>query len=235
MRLLNETPDGLDMDVTISDYSLIASPYQSYQKIVIQGCGSNAREGAPGVSLRGQLIELPEGSELAVSYQSLDKITLRNVLLAPAPGAIVEEDRTGSKQLSELYRIDEAAYTANAFYPGKLAAADFTGYLRDKHIANIILYPVQYNPVARTLEIHTRYTVHLRFISIEKDAGKNQLTDYRQRAYWKTRSRTLLALFIKKCCSITKQKTATFHNNQIYNYRVLFAHRHYRQKTAPLR
>ena len=166
------------MDVTISNYSLIASPYQSYQKIVIQGCGSNAREGAPGVSLRGQLIELPEGSEVAVSYQSVDKITLRNVLLAPAPGAIVEEDTAGSKQLSEQYRIDEAAYTTDAFYPGKLAAADFTGYLRDKHIANIILYPVQYNPVARTLEIHTRYTVHLRFISKEKDAGKNQLTDY---------------------------------------------------------
>ena len=179
VRLLNETPDGLDMDVTISNYSLIASPYQSYQKIVIQGCGSNAREGAPGVSLRGQLIELPEGSELAVSYQSLDRITLRNVLLAPAPYAIVEEDKAGSKQLSEQYRIDEAAYTADALYPGKLAVADFTGYLRDKHIANIILYPVQYNPVARTLEIHTRYKVHLRFIGIEKDAGKNQLTAYK--------------------------------------------------------
>ena len=115
VRLLNETPDGLDMDVTISNYSLIASPYQSYQKIIIQGCGSNAQEGAPGVSLRGQLIELPEGSELAVSYQSLDKITLRNVLLAPAPGAIVEEDKAGSKQLSELYRIDEAAYTQMPF------------------------------------------------------------------------------------------------------------------------
>ena len=81
VRLLNETPDGLDMDVTISNYSLIASPYQSYQKIVIQGCGSNAREGAPGVSLRGQLIELPEGSELAVSYQSLFYIAIKVTLI----------------------------------------------------------------------------------------------------------------------------------------------------------
>jgi hypothetical protein len=39
IRLLQETAEGLDIEITIPNYSLTASPYQAYKKVVIPGCG----------------------------------------------------------------------------------------------------------------------------------------------------------------------------------------------------
>ncbi len=178
MRLVHETPLSLDIEVTISGYSLQASTVPGYQKITIQGCGITAQEGAPGVALRGQLIELPEGSDVAVSYESIEKTTLRNILLAPAPAAIVTEDVNGVKKIKEQYRIDEAVYATDAVYPGKLAAADFTGYLRDRYVAHITCYPVQYNPVTKTVELYKKFKIHLQFTSSISDENKISVTRY---------------------------------------------------------
>jgi len=178
MRLLHETAEDMDMEITLGDYSLTASQYKNYKKVVIPGCSLKNTSGAPGVLLRGQFIEIPEGRGINVSYQSIDKITLRNVLLAPTPYRIIEQDGSGSKKISEHYRIDEAVYSTDGFYPGALAAADFTGYLRDKHIANIIVYPIQYNPVSKILELHKKFRIHVQFTNTEQNDQKTTLTTF---------------------------------------------------------
>jgi hypothetical protein len=174
LRLVQETADGLDVEITLPDYSLTASQYKNYKKMIIPGCGLTNKPGAPGVLVRGQFIEIPNGRGISVSYRSIEKINLRNVLLAPVPCRTIKQD--GS--VIEQYRIDEAMYSTDSFYPGVLAAADFTGFLRDKHIANIIVYPIQYNPVSKTLELHNKIQVHVQFTNTEQNDKKTSLKSF---------------------------------------------------------
>ena len=45
----------------------------------------------------------------------------------------------------------------------ELATIEYTGYLRDKRIARLLCYPVQYNPVTNTLLVHKKYRVEIAF------------------------------------------------------------------------
>lgn len=178
LRVVQETSDALDIEISILNYSFIKSPYQGYKKIVISGCSLIKKSGAPGTLLRGQLLEIPEDKTVQISYQTIEKITLSNVLLAPVPHRIIEKDDTRSEKVIEEYRIDTAIYSTDNFYPGTIAAVDFTGYLRDKPIANILVYPVQYNPVSKKLELHKKIKIHVSFTDVIFKNTKTALNSF---------------------------------------------------------
>ena len=67
-----------------------------------------------------------------------------------APGAV-----------SEVFAFDTDRYTTDAFYPPTLAALGEVGYLRDQAVAQVLLYPVQYNPARSELRIYHRLRVEL--------------------------------------------------------------------------
>lgn len=169
VEVVQNNEEGILLEVSTIQYAITPAPIEAYQTLVIKGYGIYDVSGSPGVVVRGQLIEIPEGSEIEVSTASLEKIELRDFLLAPVPYRELVEDDSGEKKIKEEYRIDAEIYSNNAFFPGELASIAFTGYMRDKAIANVRLYPVQYNPAAKTLEIHTKFRVHIKYV--KKDTG----------------------------------------------------------------
>ena len=113
--------------------------------------------------MTGQLIEIPEGCDIKVSSYPVETVKYPAFLLGPAPYPIVVEDAQGNETITEQYLPDFDSYAKNAYYPHKLATIEYTGYLRDKRIARLLCYPVQYNPVTKTLLVHKKYRVELSF------------------------------------------------------------------------
>ena len=179
MRVVQEDEAGLVIEVTTLKYSIKTAPIDGYQMLSIEGCGINDVSGAPGVAITGQLIEIPEGARIELALEQVEKSELHNFLLAPSPYREVTENDAGEKSVREEYKIDPRVYATDTFFPGKLASVDFTGYMRDKSVASLKLYPVQYNPVAKTLEIHKKFRVHVKYIKTKADDVKTLITQNR--------------------------------------------------------
>lgn len=162
--VVQDNEEGIVLEVSAAQYAVKPAPIEAYQTLIIEGYGIYDVNGSPGIVVRGQLVEIPEGSDIELSVESLEKIDLHDFLLAPVPYRELVEDDSGAKKIKEHYRIDTELYAANAFFPGQLASVAFTGYMRDRAIANIRVYPAQYNPVAKTLEIHTKFRVHIKYV-----------------------------------------------------------------------
>ena len=172
---IRDTGKEMVLEFTMPSYAIVASPLQRYQGVSIEGCSIIAQPGAPGVAVKGQLIDVPEGYNMEVTAQPLEKIELHNVLLAPSAQRTVEEDETGNKTIRDEYRPDAEIYGADALFPGQLAKGEVVGYLRDRLVASVIFYPVQYNPVTGLLVLHKRYRVSIRFTAGEGSDGKTAI------------------------------------------------------------
>ena len=179
MRVVQEDEAGIIIEATTLNYSVKPAPINGYQMLSIEGCGTNDVSGAPGVAMTGQLIEIPEGSKIELALEQVEKSELHNFLLAPSPYRKVTENDTGEKSVREEYKIDPRIYATDTFFPGKLASVEFTGYMRDKSVASIKLNPVQYNPVAKTLEIHKKFRVHVKYIKTKAEDVKTSITQNR--------------------------------------------------------
>jgi hypothetical protein len=177
VTVLKNTSEEIVLELCVPEYVLSPAPTIPYQGIVIKGCGTMGTAGAPAVAVKGELIEIPEGCTLEVSARSLEKIALGNVLLSPAPRRAVKEDEHGAQTVREEYRADADQYGTDAFFPGKLAEAGFTGYLRDKHVVNVMFYPVQYNPVSRQVELHKKIHVFLKMRPAAAADGKTAVME----------------------------------------------------------
>jgi hypothetical protein len=163
IKVLSENEDGIIFETSINNYEINPSPLGSYKFVNIKGCGIISQEGAPGVANSGQLIEIPEGCTLEIFTEPVEQTILGGFLLAPVAQKIVIEDEEGNKTIDYRYAIDTALYASNEYFPRSLVKVDYTGYLRDKSVARLLLYPIQYNPTTKKLLIHTRLRVQIIF------------------------------------------------------------------------
>ncbi len=82
---------------------------------------------------------------------------LYNIDVAPSKGHFTRDIDPASVP----YLFDEALYRTDAFYPGQLAALGQPYIMRDYRGAVINTYPLQYNPVTRTLRVYTSMVVEV--------------------------------------------------------------------------
>ncbi|MCX5904566.1 MAG: C25 family cysteine peptidase [Proteobacteria bacterium] len=164
---IQDTGKEMVLEFSMPSYAIVASPLQRYQDLSIEGCSIIAQPGAPGVAVKGQLIDIPEGYNIEVTAQPLEKIET------------VEEGESGTKNIRDEYRADAGIYGADALFPGQLAKGEVAGYLRDRRVASVIFYPVQYNPVTRLLVLHKRYRVSIRFTLAAGSNGKTASVEQR--------------------------------------------------------
>ncbi len=165
---------------TAANLNITPSQYLPYQNISIPGYSAINQGGSPAVLQAGQLLEIPEGYDIEVSSYPIDTVEYHDFLLGPAPYKVVVEDELGNKSVTEQYLPDFDSYSKNAYFPSELAKVEFTGYMRDKHIARVLFSPVQYNPVSKTLVVHTRYRVHITFQFAASETLKTPLTSSNQ-------------------------------------------------------
>ena len=123
--------------------------------------GFTAMVGAPKLPAIHEFIEIPAGSEVEVfmtggvyrDYPLKDFGILKQI--APVQESLPKIEGAWE---NAVFRMDEALYAQNAFYPESAFSTGEPGYMRNHRVLSLTAYPILYNPALRTIRCYTEMT-----------------------------------------------------------------------------
>jgi uncharacterized repeat protein (TIGR01451 family) len=162
LQVLQMDQTGLVLELRLIDFTLQERLHGgvTYQTLTVPGLVSMSQPGQPQLPGLGRLLGTPPGGIAQVNILESESEILDGVRLWPTP-ALAFPDPDGSPV--ETFTMDRELYSRDAFFPGRLAETDRTGWLREQPVAQLRLYPFQYNPAQHRLEVHRRLRVQVLF------------------------------------------------------------------------
>ncbi len=150
------------------------------------------RTGAPQLPVMSKLIEVPAGANPEaniISYDvkeyKLSDFGITQKLLPAQPS----QSKSGSKKVPFEYK--QQLYETNSFYGEELARVEISGYLRSVQLANLVISPVEYNPVTNTIRVYNNLVVEINFTGADK-AKTNENKSKTHSPYFKSVYNTVL-------------------------------------------
>ena len=135
----------------------------TYQRISVPASGTLTTTGAPELPAIRKLVAIPECTGVSLNVSILGQLTLSNYNVYPVPAFQEAQDVNGGKFMEEVFNKDATVYSNNGYLPGVNAEIVSTGYLRDQKYAEVLIYPVQFNPVTGQITVYTKYDITLSF------------------------------------------------------------------------
>ena len=155
----------IDYSVSQLDLSALTNEYGSFYKLAIPGHTRTYDIGKPELPVLSRLIEIPEGctynikiSNVKVSKLKPSKDRIKGVLF-PAQ----EEETKELQQKKPQFKIDKALYASRSYIPSDTVSIKPLGILRHKHLANLVISPVFYNPKRNIMEVITSMKIEVSF------------------------------------------------------------------------
>jgi hypothetical protein len=118
--------------------------------------------GKPELPVKGILLDLPEGKSPSLEVLETEDETLFGYRVYPVPEKVAHEDG-GTSRVQEVFRIDEAAYSEEIFYPGEVALLGETFTVRDQRKVQILFHPLSFNPALGELVHRKRIRVRVEY------------------------------------------------------------------------
>jgi len=120
--------------------------------------GEMAIDGEPAVPLVSTFLAVPDraGINYTVEYSGFDII--EDIDLAPTQPSTPE---SGGKPVP--FTLNSDIYSKDEFYPTQIAQVADPVIMRDVRMVQVIMYPVQYNPVRRQLKVYRDLHVAVTF------------------------------------------------------------------------
>jgi len=138
---------------------------EPFQRIEIPGAGKTMETGSPELPYIRQLIAIPECDDVNISVNISSQTNFNNYNIYPAPDYEEVQDPSGGYYVQEVFTKDETIYSQDIYLPGMNAEIVSFGYLRDQKYAEVFIYPIQFNPVLKHIEVFTNYQITLDFIN----------------------------------------------------------------------
>ncbi|MCG8410199.1 MAG: C25 family cysteine peptidase [Bacteroidales bacterium] len=156
--LLRSNAQQVDLEFSFEAYSMKkVTTFRGESYIIdIPNCYTIQEKGAPDLPKITKAIAIPNISGMELKVTADKYIEICDVDIAPSKGAISRNinPNTVPFEYGEVYAKDE-------FYPGKIAKLSDTYKIRNVDGQNILIYPVQYNPVTQKLRIYTNIKVEM--------------------------------------------------------------------------
>ncbi|HNV82013.1 MAG TPA: C25 family cysteine peptidase [Tenuifilaceae bacterium] len=128
-------------------------------------------KGSPDlIYLTGSLI-IPETGSMEIEVIAGDYEEYKDIEIAPSKGNL-----TRDVYPNQIPFEKGLVYKKNEFFPNQLASLRDPYVLRDYRGQTVEIYPVQYNPVTKTLRVYSEITVVLKHTN---DRGINEFVDQR--------------------------------------------------------
>ena len=175
-NVISKTESHLYLELNMPPLEIIPVKDSPFMVIKSDSLFAINQEGAPGVLVASVLIEIPPECEILLEPFTLKKKNYSDFILAPSPERFLNENNNGYKVADERFRVNKQLYSVDAYYPGKFAEVEFTGWLRDKRVARLKLYPVQYNPVLKTLDVYEKMKLLVKFVNSSRNT-ENKAAD----------------------------------------------------------
>ena len=160
-----ENQNGISLQFQINGYKLVKTLTPNDIEFIpqIPDGSKMQKSGAPDLPSLSKSIIIPDNEDYKFTVISSEFIDIENTNIAPSKGIF---NRTINPETIPYEYGEE--YNQNSFFPGKLVQAGNPYIMRDFRGQAITVYPVQYNPVTKTLRVYTSIN-----ISINKIATKN--------------------------------------------------------------
>jgi len=132
--------------------------------------------GAPQLPVMSKMIEIPAGANpevKVISYEVKEYNLADFGITQKLFPAQIPQPKSSTKKGPFSY--NQQLYESNSFYGEALARVEVAGYLRSVQLANLVISPVEYNPVTNTIRVYNNLVVEIRFNGADKsktDANK---------------------------------------------------------------
>ena len=128
---------------------------------LISGVFSPNEAGAPDLPASMRYIAIPQGSKAVLKIVSTNTETIKNIDIAPAP--VIPKDELDKIGVPLVYKIDDAIYSRNAFYPENPVILSTQKQIRGIDVVSLGISPFQYNPVTKDLIVYKDIQVEINF------------------------------------------------------------------------
>jgi hypothetical protein len=150
----------------------IETDYGLANKIMSANATIMLEAGSPELFYLPTALIIPDvgSAELDINYGEYTEY--KNIEIAPSKGNL-----SRSIDPETVPYLKGEVYNQNAFFPGTLATLNEPFIMRDVRGQTLFVYPVQYNPVTKTLRIYSEITVTVNY---NEEQGENELTNQKR-------------------------------------------------------
>jgi hypothetical protein len=178
LKVVSADSEGLilEIQVPLPDIEKVTEGGVLYHRITVPGLGTTADVGRPELPLKGALIGVPGTDKPDIEVLATHTLTLPDYKIYPVPRPVLVDEDDWEKQLTYEFAIDTAVYHTDAFVPSRIAEIGLTGFMRDQPVAQIKLFPFQFNPATNELRYHYQITVRVNFNGQPQTAGMSLMS-----------------------------------------------------------
>jgi hypothetical protein len=135
-----------------------------FAQLFAKGYSKSSQVGNPELPVLSKLIEIPADAvpEIRIASYTITEYNLADYGITNKVFPLQPTQSKNAKGTAEFI-FNASSYQQNQFLGGELAKIEIRGYLRGVRLANLVLSPVQYNPVTNTLRVYDNLVVDIRF------------------------------------------------------------------------
>ena len=140
-----------------------------------QSYPSTKNIGFPNLPTFNSLIEIPRNAEVEIeiiNHQTTEYSLSDYNVNKPIQPIQIPISKSTQADLIE-FSINESTYNSNNYFSNDLISINKKGLLREIEIANIIINPIEYNPVQNKIIVHHSLEFKLHFINADIDLMTN--------------------------------------------------------------
>ncbi|MCK4359061.1 MAG: hypothetical protein KAW92_10055 [Candidatus Cloacimonetes bacterium] len=160
------TENNIQLKLHIDEYSFsdINIEGQLYQNIALPKIDFLiiSEESAPQLPFLSKVIGLPPDGNIKAKILYENHKLIENKNIAFNPTYIEKNDK-----LITNFKIP-ASYRSHSYFPGKITESEIIGYVGDRNLGVIRIFPIQFNPVENKVKIYNDLTINIEIIGSKK-------------------------------------------------------------------
>ena len=161
VRVIESSDQGLTLEFRpyYMPTDTVGNGSNQFELLTFSHCSSpnHADAGQPDVRFRSIAVGLPGLRNNVVTVQTVDYENVGNVSFAPVPKVRVHKNDVVETEYAPRYS------SVSNFYPATIAQFKAVGVVKGMRVGYLGIYPLQYNPMSKTLKKYTRIVVHIDF------------------------------------------------------------------------
>ena len=174
---LNEMEVNVSTSIGAIAFEDISIDDNIFSQINIEGGYPSTKGiGSPNLPSFNSLIEIPRNANVEIEIINNDyteynlvEYNINNPII-PVQESISKSDT--KEQINVI--LNQEIYTTDSYFANDLISVNKKGLLREVEIANIIINPIEYNPVQNKLRVYHSLEFKLNFVNADLELGNNK-------------------------------------------------------------
>ena len=170
VRIENQNEFSMDVELIIKDINFENTSInnETYTNISFENSYPSTKDiGSPNLPSFNSLIEIPRNAEIIIELidsksttYNLEDYNINNLIIPVQPPISKSESQNNIN-----FELNENLYSKNEFFSKDLIKINKKGLLRELEIANIIINPIEYNPIENKIKVYHTLKFKLDFIN----------------------------------------------------------------------